>query len=301
MRTALVAIQLAIDADVLSSADAYRRHLQAAIARALDEAGPCDSRLVVFPEVAGHLANFALAPPSAHKAKTLAGAFATAAVRRPLDVLRGLSTTRLLDPKHAVLAAIAPDGERWWKSVFGPLAKDHRAYIVAGTHLRVGSDGALTNASLLFNPEGFLVATTDKVNLLPGIEDAAKGGLALHRGDPHVPIVETPFGKLVTLIDYDAFTEPHTPHERFIAMPPRFAGAGIAIVANPSANPVAFGPRGKRDLAFATNGVTAQLVGSVLDLAFEGTSEIVERGRSLKRAAPDRGGHVALVLDTEDV
>lgn len=302
MKTALVAIQLAIDADVLSSADAYRRHLQAAIARALHEVGPCDSRLVVFPEVSGHLANFALAPPAAHKAKTLAGAFATAAVRRPLDVLRGFSTTRLLDPKHAVLAAIAPDGERWWKSVFSPLAKEHRAYIVAGTHLRVAADGALTNASMLFGPDGFLLATTDKVNLLPGIEDAAKGGLALHRGDPNVPIVDTPFGKLVTLIDYDAFAEALTPHERFIAMAPRLADRGITVVANPSANPVALGDRGRRDMAFARYGVTAQLVGKVLDLAFEGTSEIVEGERSLGRmAAPDRGGHVALVLDTENV
>ena len=303
MKTALVAIQLAIDADVLSSADAYRRHLQTAIARALDEAGPCDSRLVVFPEVAGHLAVFALAPPSAHKAKTLAGAFATAAVRRPLDVLRGFSTTRLLDPKHAVLAAIAPDAERWWKSVFGPLAKEHRAYIVAGSHLRVAADGALTNSSFLFGPDGFLLATTDKVNLLPGIEDAAKGGLALHRGEPSsVPIVETPFGKLVTLIDYDVFPEAHTPHERFIAMPLRFADRGINVVANPSADPVAFGPRGRRDMTFARYGVSAQLVGKVLDLAFEGTSEIVEGSRSLGRMnAPDRGGHVTVVLDTENV
>lgn len=303
MKTALVAIQLAIDADVLSSADAYRRHLQAAMARALADVGPCDSRLVVFPEVAGHLAVFALAPPAAHKAKTLAGAFATAAVRRPLDVLRGFSTTRLLDPKHAVLAAIAPDAERWWKGVFGPLAKEHRAYIVAGSHLRVAADGALTNASFLFGPDGFLLATTDKVNLLPGIEDAAKGGLALHRGEPSsVPIVDTPFGKLVTLIDYDAYADAHTPHERFIAMAPRFADSGIAVVANPSANPVAFGPRGKRDMGFAKYGVTALLVGKVLDLAFEGTSEIIEGTRTLARmAAPDRGGHVSVMLDTENV
>jgi predicted amidohydrolase len=302
MKTALVAIQLAIDADVLSSADAYRRHLQAAIARALAEAGPCDARLVVFPEVAGHLAVFALAPPAAHKAKTLAGAFATAAVRRPLDVLRGFSMTRLLDPKHAVLAAIAPDAERWWKGIFGPLAKEHGAYIVAGTHLRVAADGALTNASFLFGPDGFLLATTDKVNLLPGIEDAAKGGLALQRGEPsNVLIVDTPFGKLVTLIDYDAYADAHTPHERFIAMAPRFAGRGITVVANPSANPVAFGPRGTRDMGFAKYGVTALLVGKVLDLAFEGTSEIVAGSRSVAMAAPDRGGHVVAMLDTENV
>ena len=319
MRTALVAIQLAIDADVLSSADAYRRHLQTAMARALDEAGPCDARLVVFPEVSGHLALFALAPPAAHKAKTLAGAFATAAVRRPLAVLRGVATARLLDPKHAVLTAIAPDGERWWKSVFGPLAKEYRAYIVAGSHLCVGGDGSLTNASLLFGPDGFLLATTDKVNLLVGKEDAGKGGLALHRGSPDVPIVDTPFGKLATLIAYDGFRVPHTPNERFVELGPRLADrGGVDIVANPSANPWAWSERGAqwaneglastlRDVPFARYGVTAHLVcHDVLDLLFEGRSEIVERRpdgvQTLGRmAAHDRGGHVTVVLDTENV
>jgi predicted amidohydrolase len=297
--TALVAIQLAIDADVLSSADAYRRHLQAATARALDEAGSCDSRLVVFPEVSGHLAIFALAPAAAHKAKTLQGALASAAVRRPLDVLRGFTTAKLLDPRHAVLAAVAPDAERWWKSVFGPLAKEYRAYIVAGSYFRLATDGSLTNSSMLFGPDGFLLATTDKVNLLPGVEDGAPGGLALHRGQPDVPVVDTAFGKLVTLIDYDAYAEPHTPHERFIALPPRFAERGITVVANPSANPVAFGPRGKRDLTFAKVGVTAHLVGKVLDLEFAGCSEVVDRERVLARmAASDRGGHVVAMLDT---
>lgn len=301
MKLALVAIQLAIDADVLSSADAYRRHLQAATARALDptQAGSCDSRLVVFPEVSGHLAIFALAPAAAHKAKTLQGALASAAVRRPLDVLRGFTTAKLLDPRHAVLAAVAPDAERWWKSVFGPLAKEYRAYIVAGSHFRLAPDGSLTNSSMLFGPDGFLLATTDKVNLLPGVEDGGPGGLALHRGQPDVPVVETPFGKLVTLIDYDAYAEPHTPHERFTTLPPRLVDRGITVVANPSANPVAFGPRGKRDVAFAKYGVTAHLVGKVLDLHFAGCSEIVDRERVLARmAASDRGGHVVAMLDT---
>jgi len=81
---ALVAVQLEIGPDVLASADAYRRHIEAAAARALDMAGPASARLLVFPEVAGHLALYALAPPAARKAKTLSSALAAAAVRRPL-------------------------------------------------------------------------------------------------------------------------------------------------------------------------------------------------------------------------
>jgi predicted amidohydrolase len=324
-RAALVAIQLDIGPEVLASADAYRRHLETCAHRGVAAAGAADVRFVVFPEVAGHLALYALAPAAARRAKSLGGALAASAVRRPLDVLRGLATTRLLDPRHAVLAALAPDGERWWKGVFGPLARQLDAYVVAGSHLRLCADGALTNASLLFGPDGRLLATTDKVNLVPGLEDGARGALALARGDVDVPIVETQLGRVATLVCYDGFAEPHTRTERFVALGPRLAErGGVAIVANPAANPWpwhgpwTFNEPGENlvreeqwhleglcgSLArarFARFGITAHLVGKVLDLAFEGTSEIVEREgdtvRVLARAPRhDRGGHVSALV-----
>jgi predicted amidohydrolase len=270
----LVAIQLVVDAEALASADAYRRHLEAAAASALDQASSADQRLVVFPEVAGHLALYALAPPRTRKAKTLASALAQAAVRRPLDVLRGVVTTRLLDARHAVLAAIAPDGEHWWKALFGPLARQYRAYVVAGSFLRLHADGSLTNSSHLFGPDGSLVACTDKVNLVPGVEDGAPGGLALHRGDSHVPIVTTPFGKLATLIGYDACSEPQTSHERFVALGPRLKErGGVDVVAHPTADPQRNVP-GPRYSQLAPLQITSHLVCKVLDQAFEGVSAI---------------------------
>ena len=319
MRVALVAIQLEVRAEVLTSGEAYQRHLEAQVARAVDAAGPADARLVVLPEVTGHLALFALAGPRAHKAKTLAGALAAAAVRRPLDVLRGAVTARVLEPRHAVLAALAPDGERWWKGVFAPLARQHRAYIVAGSHLRMSPSGELTNASLTFDPDGRLVATTDKVNLVPGLEDGAKGGLGLCRGSAGaVPIVQTAFGKLCTLICYDGFCRPHTSVERFEPVAPRIAArGGVDVVANPAANPWPWRERWPfddrvrvdqweaeglpgtlRETPFARFGVTAHLVGKLLDLHFDGASEILAGdGTKLARAeAPDRGGHVAATV-----
>jgi predicted amidohydrolase len=324
-RAALVAIQLEIGPDVLTSADAYRRHLETCAQRGVAAAGEADLRFVVFPEVAGHLALYALAPAAARRAKSLGAALAASAVRRPLDVLRGLATTRLLDPRHAVLAALAPDGERWWKGVFGPLAKQLDAYVVAGSHLRLHADGALTNSSLLFGPDGRLLATTDKVNLVPGLEDGARGALALARGDVNVPIVATQLGRVATLVCYDGFRKPHTRTERFVALGPRLAErGGVDIVANPAANPWPwhgawkFNEPGEQlvreeqwhieglcgSLAhapFARFGITAHLVGKVLDLGFEGTSEIVERDGDtvcvLARAPHhDRGGHVSALV-----
>lgn len=327
MQTALVAIQLEIDADVLASADAYKVHLEAEAERALAEGGGelADARFVVFPEISGHLALYALAPPVARRAKTLGAALAAAAVKRPLDVLRGAATARVLDPKSAVLAALAPDGERWWKSVFGPLAKRLDAYIVAGSHVRLGPDGALTNASLLFGPDGRLLATTDKVNLVPGMEDGARGALAMSRGNEQVPIVETPLGRVATLVCYDGFREPHTCTERFVALGPRIAArGGVDIIANPAANPWPWKgpwtfnepgehlvrdeqwrleglPGALEEVRFARYGITAHLVGKVLDLAFEGVSEIVEHdGDSVKVLARaehhDRGAHVTALV-----
>ena len=318
----LVAVQLEIGEAVLASADEYRRTIEDAAARAVPAGG--GARLLVFPEVAGHLALYALSPRRG--AKTLAAALGTAAVRRPLDVLRGIVTSRVLDPRHAVLAALAPDGEKFWRGVFGPLARKHDAYVVAGSHLRLSPDGALTNASMLFAPDGRLLATTDKVNLIPGVEDGAPGALGLARGSAaRVPIVDTPIGKLCTLICYDGFAVAHTAHERFEPCGERIAArGGAAIVANPAANPWRWAqPWPPRKLAdaparyptraeqwqreglaaslaerpFARYGVTAHLVGHVLDLHFDGASEILVRDddgvRTLARCADaSRGGHV---------
>ena len=332
MKLALVAVQLEVSMDVLASGDAYRAYLEATCAQAMDDAGDADEVLIVYPELAGHLALLALAPPAAHKAKTLGAALAASAVRKPFEVLRGVATTRVLDPKQAVLAAIAPEGDRYWRGVFGPLARKHGAYVVAGSHLRLAPNGDLTNASCTFAPDGRLLSTTDKVNLVPGMEDRAPKALGLARGEiERLPIVETRFGKLTTLICYDAFREPHSIEERFEPIAPRVhARGGCTVVANPAANPWRWAqawppprfvgktrdvsertreaqwngeglPASLAEVPFARWGVTAHLVGKVLDLEFDGQSEIVERVdgavRRLARAErPDRGGHMVATV-----
>lgn len=289
----LIAIELAIDEAVLASGEAYRQHLEQAAEAAVTTRASDSARVIVFPELAGHLALYALAGPAAHKAKTVAGALAAAAVRKPLEVLRGFTQMRRLDGRHAVLSALAPDGEKWWKSVFAPLAKKLDAYVVAGSHLRLGLDGELTNASLLFAPSGELVAVTDKVNLNPGVEDAARGGLGLARGKPDALVVTpTDFGSLATLIGYDAATEPRSPNERFVSLPQHLARrGGVTVLANPAMDL----PEGLEMTleveTCARFGVTARLAGAVLDLSFEGGSVILERvGPEVRVLA--RGGTV---------
>lgn len=320
-RVALVAVQVEIGPEVLASAEAYRAHLVDMTRCAVEDAGEADARFVVLPELAGHLALLALAPAAARRQRTLGAALGQAAVRRPLEMLRGIASTRTLHPRHAVLAALAPDGERYWRGVFGPLARELDAYIVAGSHLRLSPAGDLLNASLLFGPDGRVLATTDKINLVPGMEDGAPGGLGLARGGP-VPITATPLGEVATLICYDGFATPHTTLERFAPEVARLAArGGVAIVANPAANPWPWeGPWPPPRLAAPAHthptravqwhreglaatpgcarfGITAHLVGTVLDLAFEGVSEILERGAPIARAPhAGRGGHAVATV-----
>jgi hypothetical protein len=98
------------------------------------------------------------------------------------------------------------------------------------------------------------------------------------------------------LIGYDACREPRNPEERFDPVPDRLAGrGGVDIVANPATRDGLGGALGA--LRFARWGVTARLVGSVLDLAYEGASEVIEDGRVVARAdRGDRGGHVAATV-----
>jgi predicted amidohydrolase len=293
---ALCAIELEIGSDVLGSPETYRRHLEGAAVRACDAGASAEARFVVYPELAGHLALYALAPPAARRARTLASALAAAAVRRPLEVLRGIASTRLLDARHAVLAALAPDAERFWKATFGPLARRLGAYIVAGSHLRLAATGELKHSSLLFAPDGRLLATTDKVNLVPGVEDGVKGGLALARGEADaIPIVDTPFGSVATLIGYDAFAHARTALERFVPLAPRLAArGGMFVLANPTAasDPASGIEALLREVACARYAVESHLTGAVLDLQFAGSSQILERSGDRVLPLP---GHVVFV------
>ena len=203
--------------------------------------------------------------------------------------------------RHGALGALLPDADRLVARVFAQVARRHRAHVVAGSHLALRGGGAIVNRSYTFDPTGRRIAITDKVNLVPGLEDGRPGGLGLGRGAPQgVPVVDAPWGKLATLICYDGFREPHTRGERWVAVGPRVDDAGVDVIANPAANPwpwrapwvfaepgedvlrvdqwAAEGlPATLAGLRHVRWGVTAHLVGEVLDRRFEGQSEILRR------------------------
>jgi predicted amidohydrolase len=289
----LVAVQLELGPDDVATPDALEAAIAGAVSRALAQTGAADHRLVVVPEAIGLAALVALAPARARDAASIGQLLARTAMRRPLAVLRGALDARTLEPRHAALVGLAPDVDRWVRETFARIARRDKVHVVGGSHVRVDARGEVIAASYTFNPDGRPIATTDKVNLLAGIEDRTRGGLGLARGDAHrLPRIPTPFGELAVLIGYDAFATADSPDERFVPVGPAIAARGaVAVVANPAASPWPWSEaaerwqtRGLRATlaggAVARWGVTAHLVGRILDVELAGESEIVRAGPS---------------------
>jgi predicted amidohydrolase len=325
---ALAAVQLRLGADDFASESAFGRCIERAADSAAQACAGADHRLLVFPESIGHFIPLIHAPAlikrqvqhqagraaqarsqarsqatsRATPVMTVDRAMAALALSRPVPVLRSMWRAGTLDVSRAVLLAFMPAADRLMRQVFSAVARRHRAFVVAGSHLRPAAGArVVTNTSYTFDPHGRVVATTHKVNLVPGLEDDSPGGLGLARGDAwRLPVVDAPWGRLATLICYDGFRLPHTPRERFVCVGARADALGVDVIANPAANPWpwnqrwVFAPPGSqrlrreqwreeglpatlRGLGRVRYGVTAHLCAEIFDLRFEGKSQIVAR------------------------
>ncbi len=144
------------------------------------------------------------------------------------------------------------------------------------------ANGRVQNVSFLFAPSGKIILRSPKQNLTAGLEKRI--GLSCGQLENMATAV-TPFGKVTTLVCYDAFFE--TILERTDAL-------GTSILAQPSANAalwegawssdktkiegqewlargVAHGIQGRVNIRYALN---PMLVGKLFDLEFEGRSSI---------------------------
>ena len=301
MTVALAAVQVRLELTDLASPDAFAASMHRHADRAAALCDGAEHRLLVFPENLGHFAMLAFAPQAARNRATVDGAVGLLAASRPWSLARAMLSHGTLSLKRGALLALAPQGEQLMHETFGRLARRHAATVVAGSFLRARADGQLHNSSCTYGPDGRRCAVTDKVNLVPEAEDSSPTGLGLARGNPDaVALVDTGFGKLATLICYDGFCEPHTRGERFASMGARIDRAGGDIIANPAANPGPWNeawyfaepgenilradqwrteglPATLAGLDNVRYGVTAHLAGRLLDQAFEGRSEILER------------------------
>jgi len=294
----LFAVQARVSAATYASERAFRSAMALLVERCVAVRSPGVPALAVFPE---YVATFlALAPLGlvGRFMPTTTAATAASVLVRPFAFARSLLRARPRRPEIAALLAVGPDVARVYERTFAELARQSAMTIVAGSALLPGDDGRVYNTSLTFAPDGALVATTRKVNLVWNVEDVL--GLSAGRAED-LPVAATPAGRVGTLICYDGFAVPHTTREpTFCAVGATLAARGAELVANPAANPWPWdgawiyrraGDSTLRRQQWAREGmraqlrtmqgvryaITAHLVGSVLDQRFDGRSEILGR------------------------
>lgn len=137
-----------------------------------------------------------------------------------------------------------------WHGTMARLAHDYQMTVVAGSALipesrwRYDSNRFMPHSAKVYNlsftvgPDGHVLYTTRKVNLVPTQEDV----LELTPGPPEAAsqTMTLPGTKIemATAICYDAFCKPHTSQEpKFVNVLDALDQRGARLVAQPSANP----------------------------------------------------------------
>jgi predicted amidohydrolase len=315
----LFAVQARVCLDDYASPEAFTARHRALAARvdalrARDAQGrPLHPALAVWPEMLGAPLGLLGHLSRVRTCRTSQAAMARVALAELPAVLGAALRHRPRSLEECLFTTVAARVHHALWNTFSGIARDHGLWVVAGSALLprnrlgdVGPDfrpqGARTyNTSHTFAPDGTCVAVTRKVNLVPTQEDV----LRLSPGRPEeLRVVETPFGRLGTLICYDGFREPHTSHEPgFVPTAGVVDALGAHVVAQPSANawawdaPWVFNAPGEhqlrreqwfteglfsqlRSLRHVRYAVNPQLVGSLFENTFEAPSLILERTAS---------------------
>ncbi len=254
----VAAVQLHVDAEALSSPSAYEQVLRRAAGEAT-RGKQVD--LIVFPEYTA--AFFALASAGS----SLAGA-ATA------ELL--LASLRASDPSlqspAAFFAARADGAEAWTREVFGSLAREHRAWVLAGTAFAPDGAGGLRNRAIVFGPEGGIAYTQDKV-FLTEIEEQLLG---MSGGAVSAATGFDIRGYAVRLtVCRDTFETVWEQRHRGADLWIDIKANGVAFTAEERASfqralPARLGPSGAR------TGLTVCLTGALLEFVWEGESSFIQ-------------------------
>lgn len=267
--------------------------------------------VVVFPEHIGTFLSIAGYGGLTHDGDDVDTILRRVVLQHPRRFLLSLLTYRTLSPSAAVLLAESTKMHRAYRSAFRAAARRLEATVVAGSIILPDNaegldaevlrpvDKRLYNLSYTFAPDGRCVNVTRKVHLVPMLEDT----LPLVPGSADaLTAIDSPCGRIGVMICYDGFREPHTHNEPdFRALGPRLSAAGVAIVAQPSANPWpwneawVFAEPGEQqlrheqwlreglfsqlsDMPGVRYAVNPQLIGDLLGTRFNGRSYIFARG-----------------------
>jgi predicted amidohydrolase len=158
-----------------------------------------------------------------------ASALITEAAQRGAQLVLTPEMTNILEPDRARLQAIAqPENEDVTVRGLSALSRTLGIWLLAGSLALKGQSSKLLNRSLLFAPDGAVVARYDKIHLfdvdLPDGQRLRES--EAYEGGHDVPVAETPWGGLGLTICYDV---------RFPQLYLALAQAGAAFLTVPSA------------------------------------------------------------------
>jgi deaminated glutathione amidase len=130
--------------------------------------------------------------------------------------------------KERLRAVVLSEHEDVMAKRFSELAKELKVYLHAGSLAVKAYDGRIANRSLVFSPEGKIVARYDKVHLfdidLPNGESYRES--ATYTPGEHAMAVTLPFAKFGLCICYDV---------RFPRLANTYANAGASVLTYPAA------------------------------------------------------------------
>lgn len=266
----------------------FREQMAACVREAMKH----EPDLLVFPEdIATGLV--AINAPLLSRARSLRSAMLTVALYDPWVAVRA-AFSRTLSLSRALLLAAAPRVRNAFVATFSELARSHQVHICAGSVLLPHEDtprAAVYNTCFLFGPDGSVLGTTDKVNLIP-LEGPAGFDLTPGRRE-NISVWRTAIGNLGALVCLDAWD---------VELAARLVEEGAQLLIVPAANPVPWTPEeeaARRQGLYArvrelgVPGVEAFGVGRLAGLDFEGRSWILTPD-------PDEPDGVRVVARTPD-
>jgi predicted amidohydrolase len=298
----LIAVQSELRLEHYREGEAFRARVLELCSRAVEGLPEGEPRVIAFPEAFALPLVFWLETPEE-------------VVRAGSALEAGLRLLRLGWREVLGRATPSPSAlfhlralEVWplWERAFAQAARQSGAYVVAGSlfsplvdwepargYHREGR--GVYNLSLVFNPQGRVLARVPKVNLT---KDERQG--FVQGGDWGAQVIQTRLGPIANLICLDAF------HEHLIE---RCDAAGAWLVVQPSANAARWeGPwsadpdqvegqvwlreglarklEGRENLRY---GINPMLNGSLYNLRFEGRSGVYAAGQILALAERPTG------------
>jgi predicted amidohydrolase len=237
LKVNLVAVQAKTELKDYASAEAFHAKMASLMERAMREVDRDLPTLVSYPELVGMYLSFVPHMWDDLKDETNLEA---AAMKIVVENMSRLDEEERKTPEAAARRLMfidhAPETERAYMETFSSLARDYAVYLAAGSIAlppmedepskggrHIIDDSKLYNTSYLFSPRGVCLRRVPKVNMTEPFESRVFDGGPKSELVP----VETPLGRLGTLVCWDGFHQTLVEH---------YDALGVDILLQPSYN-----------------------------------------------------------------